>query len=124
MNPTSYRQKLEVQLTSIVKLVAAAVLVVFAQSASAQTVWNLATAYQDDNFHTQNIARFAADVEAMTGGEVKITLHTTLRYSKCRKSSAEFKPVRFKPVKSFFPRTDRKTRFSRSMGSRSFPAAQ
>ena len=44
--------------------------------ATAETAWNLATAYKDDNFHTQNIAQFAADVEAGTGGELKIKLHT------------------------------------------------
>lgn len=47
-----------------------------ATMAQAETVWNLATAYKDDNFHTQNIARFAADVEEMSGGDLKIKLHT------------------------------------------------
>lgn len=36
----------------------------------------MATAYKDDNFHTQNIAMFAEDVEEMTGGELRIVLHT------------------------------------------------
>lgn len=57
-------------------LAAAAAFSAMATMAQAETVWNLATAYQDDNFHTQNIAQFAADVEEMTGGEVKIKLHT------------------------------------------------
>ncbi len=47
-----------------------------ATMAQAETVWNLATAYKDDNFHTQNIARFAADVEELSGGDLKIKLHT------------------------------------------------
>ncbi|MCY3771582.1 MAG: TRAP transporter substrate-binding protein DctP, partial [Gemmatimonadetes bacterium] len=42
----------------------------------AQTQWNLATAYQDENFHTQNIAMFAEDVAEMTAGALVITLHT------------------------------------------------
>ena len=46
------------------------------QAAVAQTQWNLATAYQDDNFHTQNIAMFANDVAAATDGALTITLHT------------------------------------------------
>ncbi|WP_299950434.1 TRAP transporter substrate-binding protein [uncultured Ruegeria sp.] len=42
----------------------------------AQTNISIATAYQDTNFHTQNIAQFAAEVEEMTDGEVTFTLHT------------------------------------------------
>ncbi len=42
----------------------------------AQTNISIATAYQDTNFHTQNIAQFAADVEKTTDGEVTFTLHT------------------------------------------------
>lgn len=49
---------------------------VFAATAQAQTNLSIATAYQDTNFHTQNIAQFAADVEAMTNGEITFTLHT------------------------------------------------
>ncbi|MCY4541819.1 MAG: TRAP transporter substrate-binding protein [Rhodobacteraceae bacterium] len=56
--------------------IAAAALAIGAQIAAAETSWNMATAYKDENFHTRNIAMFAADVEAMTGGELKITLHT------------------------------------------------
>ena len=54
----------------------AAALAVLGQAAVAQTQWNLATAYQDDNFHTQNIARFADDVADATDGALTITLHT------------------------------------------------
>ena len=42
----------------------------------AETVWNFATAYKDNNFHTQNIMRFAGEVEANSGGKLKMTLHT------------------------------------------------
>ena len=54
----------------------AAALAVLGQVAVAQSQWNLATAYQDDNFHTQNIAMFAEDVAAATDGALTITLHT------------------------------------------------
>ncbi|MCY4300319.1 MAG: TRAP transporter substrate-binding protein, partial [Aestuariivita sp.] len=48
----------------------------FATAGLAQTNISIATAYQDTNFHTQNIAQFAADVEKMTNGDVTFTLHT------------------------------------------------
>ncbi len=57
-------------------IIAAAVLSLSAQIAVAETTWNMATAYKNENFHTRNIALFASDVEAMTGGELRITLHT------------------------------------------------
>ena len=55
---------------------AVAAFALLGQAAVAQTQWNLATAYQDDNFHTQNIARFAEDVADATDGALTITLHT------------------------------------------------
>lgn len=55
---------------------AAAAVALLGQTAVAQTQWNLATAYQDDNFHTQNIAMFAEDVAEATDGALTITLHT------------------------------------------------
>ena len=57
--------------------IATGVVALAGQTAMAETNWNLATAYQDDNFHTQNIAQFAADVAEMTDGELTITLHTS-----------------------------------------------
>ena len=42
---------------------------------SAQTRWDLPTAYPATNYHTENIAQFAKDVDAATGGKVKITVH-------------------------------------------------
>ena len=57
-------------------LIAAASLAIAGSAAGAQTVWNMATAYKDDNFHTQNIAMFADAVEEMTNGELRIVLHT------------------------------------------------
>ncbi|MBX3574153.1 MAG: TRAP transporter substrate-binding protein [Mesorhizobium sp.] len=49
----------------------------FATGASfAQTAWDMPTPYPDGNFHTKNIAEFAAEVDAKTGGSLKITVHS------------------------------------------------
>jgi TRAP-type C4-dicarboxylate transport system substrate-binding protein len=47
----------------------------FALPASAQTKWDLPTAYPANNFHTENLQRFAADVDKATGGKLKLQLH-------------------------------------------------
>jgi len=47
----------------------------FAAGASAQTKWDLPSAYPATNFHTENLVQFAKDVDAATGGKVKITVH-------------------------------------------------
>lgn len=44
-------------------------------AAFAQTRWDLPTAYPASNFHTENIAQFAKDVDQATGGKLKITVH-------------------------------------------------
>ena len=54
----------------------AAVAVATAVSASAQTKWDMPTAYPATNFHTENIAQFVADVDKATGGKLKITVHS------------------------------------------------
>ena len=41
----------------------------------AQAQWNLPAAYPATNFHTENLAAFAADVEKATAGKLKITVH-------------------------------------------------
>jgi len=43
--------------------------------AAAQTKWNLPGAYPPDNFHSENLAQFAKDVTAATGGKLEITVH-------------------------------------------------
>jgi TRAP-type transport system periplasmic protein len=48
----------------------------FSASAMAQTKWDLASAYASSNFHTQNLATFAADVDKATAGKLKITVHS------------------------------------------------
>jgi TRAP-type C4-dicarboxylate transport system substrate-binding protein len=42
---------------------------------AAQTKWNLPAAYPADNPHTENLAAFAKDVEAATGGKLQIQVH-------------------------------------------------
>jgi TRAP-type C4-dicarboxylate transport system substrate-binding protein len=44
-------------------------------SAAAQTQWDLPTNYAAGAFHTKNIAQFAADVDRVTGGSLKIVVH-------------------------------------------------
>lgn len=45
-------------------------------AATAQTKWDMPTPYGDANFHTKNIAQFAADVDKATNGSLKITIHS------------------------------------------------
>jgi TRAP-type C4-dicarboxylate transport system substrate-binding protein len=43
--------------------------------AAAQTKWDMPTPYAASNFHTENVAQFAADVDKATAGKLKITVH-------------------------------------------------
>ena len=43
--------------------------------AMAQTKWDLPAAYPATNFHSVNLEQFAKDVDAATGGKLKITVH-------------------------------------------------
>jgi TRAP-type C4-dicarboxylate transport system substrate-binding protein len=47
-----------------------------ATSASAQTKWDMPTPYPDGNFHTKNVALFAADVAKATNGSLTIAVHS------------------------------------------------
>src|SRR5215212_6240897 len=44
-------------------------------TASAQTKWNLPSAYPNDNPHVENLNAFAKDVAEATGGKLTITVH-------------------------------------------------
>lgn len=46
-----------------------------AAAAMAQARWDLPTAYPPSNYHTENIVQFAKDVDAATGGKLKVTVH-------------------------------------------------
>jgi TRAP-type C4-dicarboxylate transport system substrate-binding protein len=56
-------------------LLALASLAVAAGAASAQTKWDLPAAYPASNFHSENLATFASDVDKATAGKLKITVH-------------------------------------------------
>jgi TRAP-type C4-dicarboxylate transport system substrate-binding protein len=43
--------------------------------AAAQAKWNLPAAYAADNYHSENLAFFAKEVEKDTGGKLQITVH-------------------------------------------------
>jgi TRAP-type transport system periplasmic protein len=43
--------------------------------ANAQVKWDLPTGYSANSFQTQNVQQFAVDVDRLTGGKLKITLH-------------------------------------------------
>jgi TRAP-type C4-dicarboxylate transport system substrate-binding protein len=68
-------EEYQMLITRRLALAAAAFLAVGATGAAAQTVWNLPAAYPADNPHSENLASFTKDVEAATGGKLKITLH-------------------------------------------------
>jgi len=55
--------------------VAAAVASMAALPVTAQTKWDLPTAYPASNFHTENLTQFANDVAKATGGKLTIQLH-------------------------------------------------
>lgn len=57
-------------------LFGAALAMALSAPASAQTNWDMATPYGDNNFHTQNIAAFADEVREATNGSVNITIHS------------------------------------------------
>ncbi len=63
---TSYR------LSSVV---AAASIVFCTAPAFAQTKWDLPAAYPATNFHSENLAQFASDVDKASAGKLKITVH-------------------------------------------------
>lgn len=46
-----------------------------APGVQAQARWDLAAAYPPSNFHTENLAAFVKDVETLTAGKLKVTLH-------------------------------------------------
>jgi len=57
------------------RLVLSLGLAALAPLAAAQTKWDLPSAYPASNFHSENLALFAADVDKASGGKLKITLH-------------------------------------------------
>jgi TRAP-type C4-dicarboxylate transport system substrate-binding protein len=62
-----YRMKLLAAVAGVFALTATA--------ASAQTKWNLPSAYPNDNPHVENLNAFAKDVSDATGGKLTIAVH-------------------------------------------------
>jgi len=63
------------RLFALISCTAALTLTLAGGSALAQTKWDLAAAYPATNFHSENLAQFANDVEKASGGKLKITVH-------------------------------------------------
>lgn len=49
--------------------------IVLAGQVAAQTKWDLPAAYPASNFHSENLELFAKDVDRLSGGKLKITVH-------------------------------------------------
>jgi TRAP-type transport system periplasmic protein len=58
-----------------VKLGLIAAALTLGASAFAQTKWDLPAAYPASNFHTENLGKFADEVDKASGGKLKITVH-------------------------------------------------
>ena len=56
-------------------LLAGSFVLAFSTSTMAQTTWDLPSAYPASNFHVENLTTFAKDVESLSKGKLKITLH-------------------------------------------------
>jgi len=56
-------------------LLTAAATLALSATAQAQTRWDLPAAYPATNFHTVNLVEFANDVDRLSGGKLKITVH-------------------------------------------------
>jgi TRAP-type C4-dicarboxylate transport system substrate-binding protein len=63
------------RLFTLTTAAAALTLALVGTSGFAQTKWDLPAAYPATNFHSENLAQFAADVEKGSGGKLKITVH-------------------------------------------------
>jgi len=63
------------QRRSITHFMLAASLLLAASGTLAQTKWDLPAAYPATNFHTENLTQFAKEIDAATGGKLKITVH-------------------------------------------------
>ena len=57
------------------KFAFSAALLALASQGFAQTKWDLPAAYPTTNFHTENLIKFAEDVDKATAGKLKIQVH-------------------------------------------------
>ncbi|WP_028356259.1 TRAP transporter substrate-binding protein [Bordetella petrii] len=49
--------------------------IAFSAGTMAQTTWDLPSAYPASNFHVENLTTFIKEVDSLSGGKLKITLH-------------------------------------------------
>jgi len=63
------------QRRSITHFMLAVSLLLAASGTLAQAKWDLPAAYPATNFHTENLTQFAKEIDAATGGKLKITVH-------------------------------------------------
>jgi len=63
-------------MTYLRTLVAGMVMADLMSAAASAATWDMPTPYPDNNFHTINIAQFAKDVKAATGGALEIKVHS------------------------------------------------
>jgi len=56
-------------------LLAGSCLLALSAGAHAQTTWDLPSAYPASNFHVENLNTFIKEVDSLSGGKLKITLH-------------------------------------------------
>lgn len=63
------------RLFALTTTAAALTLALAGGAAFAQTKWDLPAAYPATNFHSENLAQFAADVDKASAGKLKITVH-------------------------------------------------
>ncbi|KAK51221.1 ABC transporter, substrate-binding protein, family 7 [Bordetella bronchiseptica E014] len=65
----------DVSMYKKLSLLAGTIVLAFGAGAQAQTKWDLPTAYPASNLHVENLAQFVKDVDSLSGGKLKITLH-------------------------------------------------
>ncbi|EHK67122.1 TRAP transporter substrate-binding protein [Achromobacter arsenitoxydans] len=58
-----------------ISLLTGSILLAFSAGAQAQTKWDLPSAYPASNFHVENLTTFIKDVDSLSQGKLKITLH-------------------------------------------------
>lgn len=56
-------------------LLAGSFVLALSAGATAQTKWDLPSAYPSSNFHVENLNAFAKDVDTLSDGKLKITIH-------------------------------------------------
>src|SRR5690606_625947 len=56
-------------------LLAGGIVLTLGMSAHAQITWDLPSAYPASNFHVENLKQFVQEVDSLSGGKLKITIH-------------------------------------------------